>query len=147
MNKSLTVTKFGTAVTLHFCFMVVFSLLCCCCVFPTVHCRFRPLAGRDHRQYLYASELGWGGDWQTSSVGELSAVPLNQERGHTHNERRVSMDRKIKTRKKWQILGNKRIFHDKRWSKDVGDDRKNREKSEDTRNNGAVSQTLTQTAE
>lgn len=108
--KSLIVSKFGTAVTLYFCSKIVFSLLCCCCVFPTVHCRFRPLEGRDHRQYLYASELGWGGDWQTSSVGELSAVPLNQERGHTHKERRVSTDRKREMRKNWQILGNEKVI-------------------------------------
>lgn len=29
-----------------------------------------------------------------SSVGKLSPVPLNQERGHTQKERRVSKDRK-----------------------------------------------------
>lgn len=39
-----------------------------------------------------------------SSVGELSAVPLNQERGHTHKERRVSIDRR-RASKKMAILG------------------------------------------
>lgn len=44
-----------------------------------------------------------------SSVGELSAVPLNQERGHTHKERRVSIDRK-RDRKEMAVLEQRQLF-------------------------------------
>ncbi len=83
-------------------------------------------------KYLYASELGWGGDWQTSSVGELSAVPLNQERGHTHKERRVSTDGKRDEKE----MTYKRISCEEKVIKGF-----------ETRNKDAVSETLTQTAE
>lgn len=38
-------------------------------------------------------------------------MPLNQERGHTHKERRVSKERKTGG-KDMAILGNERTFHE-----------------------------------